>query len=430
VKTFDKLALLGSLYLAQGLPFGFFTNALPVLMRQRGLELSQISLTYLLALPWALKFLWAPYVDRWGSARLGRRRSWILPLQTTAVVIALVLAYTDPAAGLTAMMVALFLSNLTAATQDIATDGLAVDTLSPEERGHGNGVQVAAYRMGMILGGGLLLGVYGRYGWRATYFAMAGLLALSSLPVLLHRERPALSAPATPRPSKVSWRAVARRPKMAAWLLVLVLYKGGEALGYGVVKPFFIDQGLTTDDVAWIIGTVGFLAGLAGAVIGGWAVSRFGRGRALAIAGVLQIVGIAAYIAPALGYGGREAILVVSALEHLTAGIATVTLFTIMMDVCGEAAAATEYTLQASGVVIATGVAAIASGFLAQRLSQALDVDVTGAALARGFMTRRPGYAAHFGASAALSALGLAYTMWAWVTKKVPPERPAAAAEP
>jgi MFS transporter, PAT family, beta-lactamase induction signal transducer AmpG len=403
VKTFDKLALLGSLYLAQGLPYGFFTNALPSLMRKRDLELSQISLTYLLALPWALKFLWAPYVDMWGSARLGRRRSWILPLQGAAAIIALTLAFIDPAAGLTAMMVALFLLNLSAATQDIATDGLAVEMLSPAERGHGNGVQVASYRMGMVLGGGLLLAVFDQLGWRATFIAMAGMLLLSSVPVLLHRERsaPAAAAPPSPRPGKVSWLAVARRPKMAAWLLVLALYKGGEALGYGMVKPLLIDRGLTLTDVAWIIGTVGFLAGLAGAVIGGWLVGRLGRGRALAIAGILQLLGIAAYIVPALELGGRPAIVLISAAEHLTSGIATVTLFTIMMDVCSEGAAATEYTLQASVVVIATGAAAIGSGFLAQRI----------------------GYAAHFGASAALSAIGLCYTMWAWVAKKVPPER-------
>jgi predicted MFS family arabinose efflux permease len=186
---------------------------------------------------------------------------------------------------------------------------------------------------------------------------------------------------------------------MGAWLLVLFLYKGGEALGYGMVKPLLIDRGLSLTEIGWIIGTVGFLAGLAGAVLGGFAVGRFGRGRALAIAGVLQLAGIAAYLLPAWNLGGKAAIVAVSAVEHLTSGIATVTLFTVMMDVCGEAAAATEYTLQASVVVIATGAAATLSGFLAKRI----------------------GYAGHFGVSVALSAIGLVYTMWAWGTSRVPP---------
>jgi MFS family permease len=85
--TASTLTLLGSLYFAQGLPFGFFTQALPVMMRKTGFSLGQIGLTSLLAMPWALKFLWAPAVDRYWSARLGRRRSWILPLQFATVEI-------------------------------------------------------------------------------------------------------------------------------------------------------------------------------------------------------------------------------------------------------------------------------------------------------------------------------------------------------
>ncbi len=85
--TRNKLALLASLYLSQGLPFGFFTVALPVVMRQEGLSLPAVSLANLLALPWALKFLWAPLLDRHGSTRIGRRRSWILPLQAASILV-------------------------------------------------------------------------------------------------------------------------------------------------------------------------------------------------------------------------------------------------------------------------------------------------------------------------------------------------------
>lgn len=396
MKTPTKLALLGSLYLAQGLPFGFFGNALPALMRAHGVELSQISLTYLLAAPWALKFLWAPYVDKWGSARIGRRKSWILPLQAASVLLALALAYIDPARGLPAMMGALFLSNLTAATQDIATDGLAVELLDPSERGHGNGVQVAAYRVGMILGGGALLVVFDKLGWKITFAMMAAILALSTVPVVFHRERPA--PPAREKTREPSWIQVARRPKMGAWLVVLAVYKAGESLGYGMVKPLLIDRGLSLTDVGWIIGTVGFFAGLVGAVLGGIAAGRLGRGRALAVAGAAQIVGVAAYLLPSLSIGGTPVIVAVSALEHLVSGVATVSLFTLMMDACTDEAPATEYTLQASVVVIATGAAAALSGFSAKRL----------------------GYVGHFTLSATLSALGLGYTLWAWRRNLIP----------
>jgi predicted MFS family arabinose efflux permease len=405
VKTSAKLGLLATLYLSQGLPFGFFTQALPVLMRKQELSLPQIGLANLLALPWALKFLWAPLVDRWGSPSFGRRRSWIVPLQLASVATAAALSRVDPRTGIRTMMGALLFTNLLAASQDIATDGLAVELLSEGERGYGNSVQVAGYRVGMILGGGLLLVVFDQVGWALTFLAMAAILATVTVPIVLYRERPGPRAP----PATLgigAWLDVVRRPKMGTWLAILALYKGGEALAYGMVRPLLVDQGLSVADIGWLIGTAGFLAGLAGALLGGVLVNRSaktgGRGRALLVAGALQIAGILGYVAPAAGIGGPPALAAASVIEHLTGGVATVTLFTVMMDVCGEAAA-TEYTLQASVVVIATGGAAAASGFVAARL----------------------GYPLHFALAAALSAAGLAFTWHALSRGLAPPEPPA-----
>ncbi len=109
MSTPRKLGLLATLYLAQGLPFGFFTVALPVLMREQGLSLPDIGLTNLLSLPWALKFLWAPLVDRFAGGRLGRRRSWILPLQGASVLAVVGLSLVDPRTGLWVMMAAVLL---------------------------------------------------------------------------------------------------------------------------------------------------------------------------------------------------------------------------------------------------------------------------------------------------------------------------------
>lgn len=389
MKTSAKLGLLATLYLSQGLPFGFFTLALPVLMRKSGAPLPDIGLANVLAVPWALKFLWAPFVDRHGSASFGRRRSWIVPLQVASVVTASALAMVDPSRALPVMMAALLVTNLVAATQDIATDGLAVELLGDAERGYGNGVQVAGYRVGMIIGGGFLLVVFDKLGWAPTFLSMAAMLALATVPIALHRERAPDRAAGAEGP-RASWIEVARRPKMGLWLAVLAVYKGGEALAYGMVKPLLVDRGITLSQIGMLLGVVGFFAGLVGALAGGWAVNRFGRGRALIGCGALQIVGILAYVAPAAGLGGAPALAAASVIEHLTGGMATVALFTLMMDACGDAAA-TEYTLQASVVVVATGLAATLSGLVAAKI----------------------GYAGHFALSALLSAMGLGFTAWA-----------------
>jgi MFS family permease len=180
-----KLSLLIALYLAQGLPYGFFTLALPVLARQAGMSLTAIGALSFLALPWALKFLWAPYVDERGS-----RRAWLLTLQLSSIAAALVLAQQDFDSSQLPLIVGAFVFNLLAATQDIVTDGLAVRMLDAHERGLANGIQVGAYRVGMIIGGLVLPLVYARAGWAVTFTAMAALLALTVLPVLWLRAPP------------------------------------------------------------------------------------------------------------------------------------------------------------------------------------------------------------------------------------------------
>ena len=177
------LALLSSLYAAQGLPFGFFTLALPVLMREAGWSLTAIGLLQLLALPWLLKFLWAPWVDHHGA-----RRTWLLGLQGCSVVAALTLALLDLGSESRGLLLAVLVFNLLAATQDIVTDGLAVRVLAARERGLANAIQVGAYRLGMILGGGGLLWLWARTNGSTVFAVMAGLLALSTWPVWQMRE--------------------------------------------------------------------------------------------------------------------------------------------------------------------------------------------------------------------------------------------------
>ena len=230
-----RMGLLGSLYLAQGLPFGFFTQALPVLLREQGASLPAIGLSNLLAVPWMLKFLWAPVVDRRGHGRWGRRRGFLLPVQAVSVLVLVGLSTIDPTR--TALLfAAVFACNLLAATQDIATDALAVDLLPEGERGLGNGVQVAAYRVGMIVGGGALLVFLDDLGWRLAFLLMAGLLALTTLPLLLWTEPRRDASPS----ERLDWGALVvwwTRSDTAAWMLLLFVFKLGDALASGMIRP-------------------------------------------------------------------------------------------------------------------------------------------------------------------------------------------------
>ncbi|MGE0713424.1 MAG: MFS transporter [Planctomycetota bacterium] len=359
--TLLKLGLLTSLYFAQGLPFGFFTQALPVLLREQGVSLTKIGLSSLLALPWALKFLWAPLVDRHGD-----RRRWILGLNALGVALLCALAFFPPDLSLAPLLVAVALTNLVAATQDVAADGLAVDVLAPEERGWGNGIQVAGYRAGMILGGGVILAAFPLLGWRLALWVLAVGLALTSVPVYLTREPPR----AAPPQERSLLLAALRRPGVPLWLLLLGGFKAGDALGAGMLRPYLVDRGLSLPEIGAMLGIVGFVAGLLGALAGGGGVSLLGRRRALLAFGLLQASGMAAWgVCAWLGeVVPIEALWAVCGYEHFAGGTATAALFTVMMDSCEAEQAATDYTLQACAVVIATGAAASLGGALADAL--------------------------------------------------------------
>jgi MFS family permease len=344
-----KIALLIALYTAQGLPFGFFTLALPVLLREAGYSLKEISLLSLISLPWVLKFIWASALDY-----SGRRRLWLIGFQVASVIAALLLTQADPSDGLRAMIVAAFFFSIIAASQDVITDGLAIRMLDSRERGLGNAIQVGAYRFGMILGGGLLLKVFARTDWQVTFLCMAGLLAVTVIPTLFLKELPA--TPDAPKHKAadlvIGWMQRVAQPGILRFAVVIFLYRFGDQMVSTLLGPFLIDQGMDKDAIALVKGTVGSATSLIGAAIGGWLAFTAGRRTAVLASGVAQAASYTLYIAAAMGMGGMPLLWVATIFEGIIGTMATVALFTLMMDASDPEHAGTDYTLFASLVVV------------------------------------------------------------------------------
>ena len=189
--------------------------------------------------------------------------------------------------GIGPLCAAFLFVSLASAAQDVATDALAVDVLSAEARGLGNGVQVGGYRLGMIVGGGVVLMVIEDLGWRTSFLAMAALVVAAALPVLAFAETRHV-ADAGP-PARETARGGARttgffgpirsflaRPDAGKLVLLLVLYKAGDALSGGIVRPFLVDRGLSLRDIGQALGAIGSVAAVLGALIGGAALPRLG----------------------------------------------------------------------------------------------------------------------------------------------------------
>ena len=188
-----QVGLLLSLYVAQGLPVGFLTQALPAILRQNHVSLAAIGGFGLLMAPWALKFLWAPIVDRYFSAQWGQSRSWIIPTQLVTVMLLLLIALLQPTQLSSPLMLlgffsVLFLINLMGATQDIATDALAVRLLQQQQQHWGNAIQVAGSRLGFIFGGGAVLVLLDVWSWPVAFVVLALLVLLNTIPIWRFKE--------------------------------------------------------------------------------------------------------------------------------------------------------------------------------------------------------------------------------------------------
>lgn len=370
------LALLASLYCAQGLPSGLIAHSLPVLLRQHGADLAIIGMLKLLALPWMFKVLWAPWVDRLASPRLGHHRGWILPLQATVILCVASLAAFDPSllfSGQLALLLGLILLiNLTAATQDIATDGLTVRLLPERWRGLGNSLQVGGYKVGMIISGSGLLLVMDRIGWHFSLGGVALLLVLCTLPIWRFDEKRRIPQQAGaaetvlgPRLLLAHYRGLLAQPGMFAWLAVVLGFKLGDALGSPMVKPMLVDQGWSNAMLGELT-LISSLAGIGGAALGGALYARLGAYRSLFAFGLLQAIGIAA-MALLVTRGGDVVMVYAVALgEQIADGMSTVALFAVMMQHCRAEHEGADFTLQASAQVLLAGLVGASSGVLAQ----------------------------------------------------------------
>ena len=344
----SKLFLLGSLYVSQYLGIAFIFTAVPAILRASGTPLEDLAWIYGLGLIWALKFLWAPAVDRFGSTRRGHYRGWLLLTQSLLFVTlagaALLDVHRDPLllAGSFALIAVL------AATQDIAADALAVTLLGPEERGLGNSIQMGGGLIGNMLGGGLTLIAYTWLGWRGSMLVLAAATALPLVQVVRYREQP---APADLRREKAGFRDLGRffgRPGNGRWVLVLLTTNLGIGLGYALLNPLLVDLGWTLDRIGFAVNIVGSLAGVAGAFLAGWLVVRVGRRLAMAAGQVLVALSIALLHAPARGIESAP-VLYASISLMLIAWAANATIAaTLMMDKSDPTRAGTEYTLQYS----------------------------------------------------------------------------------
>lgn len=361
-----RMVMLFSLYLSQGLPFGYQATALPVYLRQNGISLTLIGFSTILAAPWFLKVFWAPAVDTLWNRRLGRRRSWIIPLQIILFFAVTAASYTSTM-GIKFLAVNIFIMNLVAATQDIAVDGLAVDILGESELGYGNAAQVVGYKSGMIISGGLMVWLSQFFTWETLFNLMAVITLVPLILVFFYNE----VSQGNSKVNRVSMKDVLRIVSESfglssfRWLIFFIaFYKFGEIMIDVMYKPFLIDSGIKGSDIGLWVGTYGMAASIAGSAAGGMLASKLSVYRSLLIACVLRIFPLVYVTALTVIIPDSFHVISATLLEHFFGGMLTTAMFAFMMFNVDKSIGATHYTVLAAVEVTGKTPGAFFSGLL------------------------------------------------------------------
>lgn len=292
------------LYISQGLPLGIAMDALPSILKNQGASLESLIFLPLVGLPWILKFLWASFVDNHFNTRFGRRRSWLLPMQSLIFLSLVLLCWLGIDQEHTLLIIILMLiASLASATQDIATDGLAAELFSGTDLVRANIIQVGGTMVGFFLGGAGVMILVGQFGIQVGIL-LPMTIVLCSLALLLTWKEPAaktvnhqvLSNATKISQSTASLKHFMQRTGSIRLLAMAFLSSLAMVSGFGLGKLLLIDQ-------AWSLQHVGQL-GMYGGVVtivlgcggGGWLIQYFGTRNVFILGLVLTICSASLWI--------------------------------------------------------------------------------------------------------------------------------------
>src|SRR5690606_32339322 len=147
-------------------------------MTIEGVDLTTIGLFSLVTLPYSLKFLWAPLIDRYVPPFLGRRRGWLLSTQVGLLLSIGAMGLQDPSRALQLLAFNAVLIAFFSASQDVVFDAYRIDVLDEREMGAGAALGVLGYRVALIVTGSLAFVLADRLPWSVVYLLMAALMVV------------------------------------------------------------------------------------------------------------------------------------------------------------------------------------------------------------------------------------------------------------
>lgn len=365
-----KMTAILLLGFSSGLPLYLTSKTLQAWMTVEDVNLTAIGLFSLVGLPYSLKFLWSPLLDRYVPPFLGRRRGWLVLTQIALFVAIAAMALQNPAQALQLLAINALIIAFLSATQDIAVDAYRTDVLEEREMGAGAAVYVLGYRVALLATGALALILADRIPWPAVYLLMSVLISVGLFtaiwaPEPTLRDRPPESlAEAVRLPFQEFFQRLGWLQGVLI-LVFIVLYKLGDSLAANMSTPFLLKIGFSQTDIGAIQGGMGLLATIVGALAGGAILSKIGINRSLWIFGGLQAISNLTYFI--LAELGQNYPFMVAAIniENFCAGLGTAGFVAFLMSLCNQRFSATQFALLSSLMAVSRDILVAPAGGIA-----------------------------------------------------------------
>jgi MFS transporter, PAT family, beta-lactamase induction signal transducer AmpG len=341
-----KMLAIAALAAASGYPNQLTEGAVQAWLKDAGASNTTIGLMSYVALPYLLKFLWAPFVDRYPLPFLGRRRGWILATQLAIAIALAVFALQDPHRSLTPLAVCAVAIVFFSATQDIAIDAWRTDISLPEERGPAAAATNLGYRLFsyLALAGALIAADY--FGWRFAFLALAAGMLLFCAATVLAPTSHNVYQPRTLAESVIEpIRELLGTPNALVLIAVVLLFKIGDAFANKLFTPFVMDVGFSKSEIGAIVKPLFTAGSLGGVVLGGVFMVRLGLLRSMLAFGVLQAVSNLLYCLMAITAKSYALMALAVLVEHVAAAMGNIALVALIMAICDRRYSAFQYAM-------------------------------------------------------------------------------------
>jgi len=360
--------------LSSGIPLLLTGSTLQIWMKDLNVDIKTIGAFALVGLPYNLKFLWSPLIDRYQLPFLTRRRSWLLLSQVLLMAAIVLMGGYDPLQSVTLMGLLALLVSFMSATQDILIDAYRREALTTEQMGFGLSLYSTGYRIGMLIAGAMALWIVDQYhwSWLGVYSTVAAFITFGIVATLMAPEEDTRDlAPKSMRDAIVGPFQEFFKKK-GVWLILafLICYKLGDNLSSALTAPFVVELGYSKTEYAVAVKGVGLFSLLAGGFIGAGIMARIGLNRALWIFGFLQATAILGLVVLANSEKNTVLLGTVIAAEMLTAGMAVPAFNTFIAFLTDKRFTATQYALLTSLAVLPRTLLSAPSGVIKEALGQ------------------------------------------------------------